>query len=228
MERSATPSIFLFDLDGTLIDTHGLILQCYDHAMRSHIGQPGLRTIWEARIGLPLDEILSATYAHYGAAAPTVAEMDAVKQTYRAHMRENDDHVRPFMGIPEMLADLANLGYRLGVVTTKHQAMALRHLERTGLLARFDRGAVIAGDMCTACKPAPEPFLAALRAMDGNAGEAAMVGDSRQDILGAKAAGVMAVGALWGSDNRADLLASEPDLVAEKPDDLLTMWRTRV
>ena len=215
--------VLLFDLDGTVADTHGLILKCYDHAIRRHIGQPGKREIWEARIGLPLDDILSATYAHYGQELPSGAELDAVKQTYRSHMRESDADIRAFAEIPETLAALKDSGYRLGIVTTKHRAMAMRHLEKLALLNLFEEGAVICGDMCAACKPSPEPFRKALEALRAEPEQAAMIGDSRQDILGAKAAGILAVAACWGTDNRADLFAAGPDRVAETPRDLLKL-----
>ena len=213
--------VLLFDLDGTIADTHGLILKCYDHAVQIHIGRPGIREVWLARIGLPLDDILNATYVHYGMALPTTEEMAAVKQTYRDHMRESDGDIQAFAGMPETLAELKSRGYRLGVITTKHRAMAVRHLERLDLLNVFEQGAVVCGDMCAACKPAPEPFWLALELLKVAPDQAAMIGDSRQDILGAKAAGVLAVAACWGTDNRATLLAASPDRVAETPSDLL-------
>ena len=212
--------VVLFDLDGTVADTHGLILQCFDYAMKQHTGLAGKREIWKARIGLPLDDILCATYAHYGLASPTEAQLDAVKQTYRAHMRENDESIRAFDGVPEILATLKAGGSRLGIVTTKHRAMAVRHLERIGLLNLFESEAVICGDMCAAYKPSPEPFRAALRALGAGPESAAMVGDSEHDILGAKAAGLLAVAACWGTDNRGTLLAAGPDFIAEEPNEL--------
>ncbi len=215
--------ILLFDLDGTVADTHGLILKCYDHAIRYHISQPGKREIWESRIGLPLDDILNATYAHYGRELPGEVELNAVKQTYRTHMRESDADIRAFAGIPETLTALAEKGYQLGIVTTKHQAMAMRHLEKLALLNLFEEGAIVCGDMCAVCKPAPDPFWKVLEALRAEPEHAAMIGDSRQDILGAKAAGIYSVAACWGTDNRADLLAAAPDRVAETPYDLMAL-----
>lgn len=215
--------VYLFDLDGTVADTHGLIMQCYDHAAQTHLGQAGRREIWELNIGLPLDEILRATYTHYKLPEPTQAQIDAMKQTYRAHMRDNDNTIRPFAGIPETLTELKQRGLRLGIVTTKHQAMALRHLELLELRPLFEANAIICGDMCARYKPAPDPFLRALDELNATPEETAMIGDSQHDIAGAKSVGILAVAACWGTDHRADLLAAQPDVIIERPPDLLSL-----
>lgn len=223
MRRVDRLRVFLFDLDGTVADTHGLILKCYDHAMRTHTGQAGLREIWETQIGLPLDEILKATYAHYRLPDPSAVEIEAVKQTYRSHMREQDRNIQAFPAIPETLTTLKGRGLRLGIVTTKHQAMALRHLKLLGLRHLFEAEAVICGDMCEQYKPAPDPFIKAMEALNAMPDETAMVGDSRHDILGAKGVRILAIAGCWGTDHRADLLAAQPDIIAETPTDLLKL-----
>ena len=224
MPNVGPKSVLLFDLDGTIADTHGLIMKCYDHAIREHIGKPGLRQIWEARIGLPLDDILTATYAHYGQSVPTVAQLDAVKHTYRTHMRDNDDSIQSFGGVEPALIALRSRGYALGIVTTKHRKMALRHLSKLCLLSYFDERAVICGDMGAECKPSPEPIWMAIRALNCIAEHAAMIGDSMQDILAARAANVYAIAACWGTDNRDSLLAAGPDQILESPSGLIELF----
>ena len=209
----------LFDLDGTIADTHWLILKCYDHAMRTHLGVEGRRSIWESRVGAPLDEILLATCDHYGLPRSSEAELEKIKTIYRTHMRENDEDLKPFPGIIQTLVGLKEKGIRLAVVTTKHERMAHRHLEITKLSEFFE--VVVAGDNVTHCKPHPEPFELALSKLGLLPEEVAMVGDSQFDILGAKNAGIFSIAALWGTDSREDLLAAEPDLVAERPDEII-------
>ena len=209
----------LFDLDGTVADTHWLILKCYDFAMQTHLGVVGRRSIWEAQVGAPLDGILLATCDHYGIPRASEEDLEKIKATYRAHMRENDSELKPFPGIIQTLVGLNEKGVRLAIVTTKHELMAKRHLAITGLTDFFE--VVVCGDNVANCKPHREPFDSALRQLGIHPEEAAMVGDSQFDILGARNAGIFSVAALWGTDGREDLLAAEPDFVAETPEYLL-------
>ena len=209
----------LFDLDGTVADTHWLILKCYDHAMRTSLGVEGKREIWASRVGAPLDDILLATCDHYGLPRSSNEELEKIKVLYRAHMRENDANLKPFPGIIQTLVGLKSKGVRLAIVTTKHEQMAKRHMATTGLTDFFE--VVVAGDNVANCKPHPEPFELALSQLGVAPEDAAMVGDSRLDILGAKNAGLYSVAACWGTDHREDLLAAEPDFVAETPREIL-------
>ncbi|MCU1325515.1 MAG: pyrophosphatase [Bryobacterales bacterium] len=208
----------LFDLDGTVADTHGLIRECYDYAIRTHLGQPAPMEVWQERVGLPLDTVLLAACAHYDAPCPPET-LGALKATYRAHMRTQRDHVAAFPGVHATLAELRKRGIRLAIVTTKYREMALHHLDTAGLAEFFET--VVAGDDCAHMKPHPEPFQKALAALNIRPYHAAMVGDSQYDILGAHNAGVYAVAACWGTDSRDDLLAALPDTIAEKPEELL-------
>lgn len=221
---SSSLKAMLFDLDGTVADTHGLIRECYDHAIRTHLGQPAPIDVWQQRVGLPLDTVLLAACAHYDAPCPPET-LEAIKTTYRTHMRTNRDHVAAFPGIHATLAELRQRGLRLAIVTTKYREMALHHLETTGLAEFFET--VVAGDDCAHMKPHPEPFQKALAALNLQPEHAAMVGDSQYDILGAHNAGVYGVAACWGTDSREDLLKALPDATLEKPEQLLSLLPTQ-
>ncbi len=215
----------LFDLDGTVADTHGLIRECYDHAIRTHLGQPAPLEVWQQRVGLPLDTVLLAAYAHFEAPCPPET-LVAVKASYRAHMRTQRDNVTAFPGILAALVELRQRGLRMAIVTTKYREMALHHMATAGLAEFFE--AVVAGDDCTHTKPHPEPFQKALAALKLGPERAAMIGDSQYDILGAHNAGVYAVAACWGTDSRDDLLAARPDYIAERPNALLGLLPSRI
>ena len=208
----------LFDLDGTLVDTHGLIVQCYEHTMQTHLSQPMRREIWERLVGQPLDDIFRETYAHYE--TPLSPELlDALKHTYRAHMREHAEGVRAFPGVVAMLTSLREQSIRMAIVTTKHRHMALRHLETSGLADFFEF--LVPGDEVEKPKPDAAPFRRALELLDLPVAQVGHVGDSQHDITGAKAAGIYAIAALWGADNTGALLASKPDAIIAQPGDLI-------
>jgi pyrophosphatase PpaX len=212
----------LLDLDGTIADTHGLIFRCYDHAVRAHTGQAGRSEIWERCVGLPLEALLAETFRFYGHALPPDL-LEEIKQSYRAHMRANDDDVKPFPGIPATLETVRQQGFRLAVVTTKHAAMTRRHLDKMGLSGLFD--ALITGDRCANRKPHPEPFLKALAALSILPEEAAGIGDTQHDIESARGAGMLTIAACWGTEDRAALLAADPDHLIEQPSELITLLR---
>ena len=87
----------MFDLDGTLIDSEGLILESYRHTMRCHLGAAPPDERWRTTIGRPL-VIQVRDFAR------SDAEAEAMIRTYTEHNLANHDRlVRPFPGIREAL-----------------------------------------------------------------------------------------------------------------------------
>ena len=210
----------LLDLDGTVVDTHELIFRCYDRTMREHCGCRGSRQIIEQCVGLHLHDIFTATLEHFGVQSSSRLLTEAIA-IYRDHLRANEAAVATFPGIKESLSELARRGWRLAIVTTKPSEAAYRHLHSQGLTSLFE--AVVAGDQCVNLKPHPEPFLKALGALGVGPGDAVGVGDSEHDILEPRAAGLVTVGACWGTISRNQLRAANPDVLAEHPRELLTL-----
>jgi pyrophosphatase PpaX len=208
----------LLDLDGTVADTHELIYRCFSETFCRHAGRECSRRVWEECVGLPLEEMFAAALQKGGAATP---EPGLLAKRYRERLAEIDTTVTAFHQIPDTLASLRQHGIRLALVTSKHEPAASRHLRHLGLEAMFE--VVITGDRCDRCKPDPEPFSRALAALDIAASAAAAVGDSAADLIAARAAGVLAVAACWGTVHRAALLDAQPDRVLEQPGDLLRL-----
>jgi pyrophosphatase PpaX len=73
-------------------------------------------------------------------------------------------------------------------------------------------------------KPHPDPILTALHRLNQAAHSAAYVGDSRHDIVAARAAGVRSVAALWGPTPRGELEGERPDFLADSITDLLAIF----
>ena len=220
-QRGIRPKAVLFDLDGTLVDTHGLILQCYEYATQTHLQQPMRQELWQQLVGLPLDLVFEALCLHYGTPI-TPALIDTLKKTYRAHMHDHAGNIRAFPGILEMLTTLRERDLRMAVVTTKNRPMALRHLETAELTDFF--AVIVAGDDLKNMKPDPEPFLRALELLELRAEDAVHIGDSQHDIIGAKAAGIYAIAALWGADNKETLLAAGPDHSINDPSEISAIF----
>lgn len=194
-----------FDLDGTLADTVPLILRCYRHTMRTHLGEELPDERWLRTIGTPLRDQLLAF-------ARDSSEAEAMLETYVAFQRTvHDEMVRPYDGARRLVEDVADGGAAIAVVTSKRREMALRTLGRCGLDDLVQ--VLVAADDVERGKPDPEPVRSALEQLGlaGEPGRVFFVGDSPYDVRAGKAAGVRTVGALWGPFPRHVLEREDPD-----------------
>jgi pyrophosphatase PpaX len=203
---------FLFDLDGTLIDSVALIHASYRHALATHGHVEPPYEEWLAGLGTPLAQ----QFARF---ASDPRAIDALCATYREHnLRHHDGSVRAYDGIAAALSALRARGLRLGVVTSKRSDGARRGLALCGLASFFDD--VVALDDVEKHKPDPEPVLAALARLDARAGRTIYIGDSTHDLAAGRAAGVRTGAALWGPFPRAWLAHEEPDVWLALPGDI--------
>lgn len=205
----------LFDLDGTLADTVELILKCYRHTMKVHIGKELPDERWLATIGTPLRDQLRAFAADDDEAARML-------ETYATFQRTvHDEMVDLFPGVGEVLATLREAGVPIAVVTSKRKEMALRTLRRCGLGDSYD--VLVTADDVERGKPDPEPVRLALRTLGipAEAHRSVFVGDSPFDLRAGRAAGTRTAAALWGPYDRPALEAEQPDYYLEGMRDLL-------
>ena len=215
----------LFDLDGTLIDTTDLILQCFRFSWSKVCGFEHSRESLIETFGTPLRDAMYSlldrgSVHNAGAEESTVEELLGAYRTF--NVLNHDALARPFEGTREVLAELRRRGYSIAVVTSKGRELGLRGLKLCSLDDLLD-SAIFLEDTVVH-KPHPEPILAALERLNTPAEAAAYVGDSRHDIIAAQAAGVRTVGALWGPSPRTELERERPSFVAESITDLLEIF----
>jgi pyrophosphatase PpaX len=206
------PTIVLFDLDGTLIDSVRLILDSYHHTMRAH-GLPA-RTDeeWLRGLGTPL----TVQFADWGSDPATLEELIA---TYRAYNLEHHDRmVTVYPGIVDAVQAIRAAGVRTGLVTSKNRQGALRGLRLAGLEMTMD--VLVCADEVDNPKPHPEPVQKAVTMLAGEFAETVYVGDSIHDMQSGRAAGVLTAAALWGPFGRSHLGGAAPDFWLETPSDL--------
>jgi pyrophosphatase PpaX len=205
-------STFLFDLDGTLIDSIDLILRSYRHTMRIHRGHEPGDDVWMNGLGTPL----WVQFRHF---TEDPAEIEAMVATYRAYnLTHHDALVRPYDGVVDAVRALERRGKTLGLVTSKLRSGAVRGLRVAGLEDAFT--VIVGADEVTHPKPHPEPVLTALERLGRLAGDAVFIGDSRHDLECGRAAGVKTAAVLWGPFDRSHLQDLEPDYWLERPEDL--------
>ena len=192
----------LFDLDGTLIDSIGLIVDAMHHAFEGFDGSVPDDSSWMQGIGTPLYNQL-ALYAR------SPEELDMLRERYRAYQFIHHDNViKEYPGTTAVLEHLHARGIVMGIVTSKGDELARRGLELTGLAKYLP--VVIGADSVTKHKPEPEPVLLALERLGVAADEALMMGDSPHDISSGNAEGVRTVGALWGPFTREQIAVAKP------------------
>jgi pyrophosphatase PpaX len=202
----ARPIAILFDLDGTLVDTVPFILAAVRHAFDGY-GRCPTDAEWIAGIGTPLRTQL-------GTFVRGPDDVEPLFQRYRTFWLANhDERTRAFPGALEVVGGLAAAGHPVGVVTAKIEQGALRTLAHVGLLPHVQ--AIVGADSCARSKPHPEPVLLALSRLGRPVEEALLLGDSPHDVAAAKAAGTVAVGALWGACDHATLAAAGADHLLE-------------
>ncbi len=209
-------STFLFDLDGTLIDSIDLILRSYRHTMQVHRGVTPPDDVWMRGLGTPL-------WVQFRDWTDDEAEIEAMVGTYRAYNLEHHDAlVKAYDGVTGEVLRLRAAGKKLGLVTSKMRSGAIRGLRVAGLEQAFD--AIVGADEVTNPKPHPEPVLKALDLLGVPAAGTVFIGDSRHDLECGRAAGVQTAAALWGPFDRAHLADLEPDYWLEKPADLTQLY----
>src|SRR5260370_9479293 len=123
---------FLFDLDGTLIDSIELILRSYRHTMRLHGREVPSDDVWMRGLGTPL-------WVQFRQFTDDPSELDAMVATYREYnMAHHDELVRPYAGVVEAALGLQGPGPTLGLVTTKMRTRSVRGLNAPALESAFD------------------------------------------------------------------------------------------
>jgi len=203
--RLAELEAVLFDLDGTLIDSIELILASFRHATETVLGEALPDEAMLSGVGMPLARQMREFSEEHA---------DELLRVYREHNgRMHDSLVRAYPEVPETLVWLASRGYRMGVVTSKMNAMARRGLAVFDLARFFD--VVVGSDDVTVHKPDPHPLLVAAAELGVAIERCAYVGDSVHDMAAARAAGCVAIGATWGVSTREALVEAGAEYVIE-------------
>jgi pyrophosphatase PpaX len=209
-----TYPVVLFDLDGTVIDSGGIILASMRHASREVLGR------------VIEDEELMQAVGGPGLEAQMRAldpeRVDELVSVYRAHNEPLHEELVCCAGMEQALERLRADGRRLGVVTAKRRATAELAFEHVPLGHLFE--AIVGGDETERHKPDPEPLLLGAERLGARPEDVVYVGDSPFDVRAAKAAGMGSVAVTWGRiHDRARLEREEPDAIVDTPEELLAV-----
>ena len=219
-------NVFIFDLDGTLLDTLEDLANSVNYALRQH--HMPEHSIDDVRrfVGNGV-RLLMERAVPDGAANP---DFQATFDTFRQHyMQHSLDTTRPYDGIPELIHELTLRGCQLAVVSNKMMAATQE------LIAHFFPEIKVAIGEHEAAgirkKPAPDTVFAALRQLAKGDWQlptaisqqlnAVYIGDSNVDLATARNAGLPCISVLWGFRDRDFLLAHGATTFVERPADIL-------
>ncbi len=207
---------FLFDLDGTLVDS------VYQHvlAWREALEQAGIElAVWRIhrRIGMSGGLFLDALGRETGRRL-SAEDVTRIQQTHATAFKRQVSTVRPLPGAVELLAYLSRSRVPWAIATSGRLESARPLLE---MLTVAPDVPVITRDQVEHAKPDPDLFLAAAAQLDVPADEAVVVGDSVWDLLAARRARALGVGLLSGGYGQDELELAGAYRVYQDPADLL-------
>ena len=126
----------------------------------------------------------------------------------------------PYPGIKELLETLKKENYTLYVATSKPEEMSVTILERFGLAPYFDR---ICGASIDSSRSTKDAVIAYLLEQSGAKEDMVMVGDTKYDVLGAKAHGIPTIGVSWGYGSAEEMMEAGAVAIADTTQQLLEL-----
>jgi len=212
----ASGPAFLFDLDGTLVDS------VYQHvlAWREALESGGIKlSVWRIhrRIGMSGGLFINALLRETGGEVSP----EQVKRIQRVHAEAYArlvSQVRPLPGARELLTHLTKVGVPWAIATSGRLESARPNIAMLDVPAGVP---VVTRDQVEHAKPDPDLFLAAAERLGVQIGDSVVVGDSVWDLLAARRARALAVGLLSGGYGEEELERAGAYRVYQDPADLL-------
>ncbi|MBX5009304.1 phosphoglycolate phosphatase [Rhizobium lentis] len=213
----ARATLVVFDLDGTLLDTHSDLVESLNHTIAAlglepvsyddltHLVGQGARVMIERACrlrGHPLEAdalppLVERFVAHYAGNMPGRTE--------------------PYPGLVAAMDRLSSAGYRLAVCTNKMESLALGLIDKLDLTQYFD--AITGGDTFEYRKPDARHLTGTVDRVGGDIARTVMIGDSINDIAVAKNAGVPSIAVPFGYSD-VPVSSLDPDQIIMHFDEL--------
>lgn len=209
-------STYIFDLDGTLLDTLQDLAAAVNFALRKNGMEEHSIDDIRRFVGNGVRKLIERAVPD-GSKNPRIDEVFADFRSY--YMQHSLDATKPYDGITEILQELKQRGCKMAVVSNKMMAATQE------LVAHFFPEIEVAIGENEAegirKKPAPDMVFEALHRLGAEAESAVYIGDSDVDIQTAMNAGVPCISVLWGFRNREFLLEHGAQHFIEKPSEII-------
>lgn len=216
MTASHNSPAFLFDLDGTLVDS------VYQHvlAWREALESTGIElSVWRIhrRIGMSGGLLINALLRETGREV-SAEQAKQLQKIHAAAYARLASQVRPLPGAKELLAYLTKAGVPWAIATSGKADFARETVRALGVGPNVS---IITRDQVERAKPDPDLFLAAAKSLNVDVETAIVVGDSVWDLLAARRARALGVGLLSGGYGQEELERAGAYRVYQDPLDLL-------
>ncbi|XQF90110.1 HAD family hydrolase [Pseudoalteromonas espejiana] len=184
---------FLFDLDGTLLDTADDLGAALNAVLKSqgiaHVSPDEYRKAASNGAGALLELGFKEQWA-------TQPQTERIKQLVDYYSQNIAKHTRCFDGVEPLLIALENQNIKWGIMTNKPGFLTDPLV--AAIPALKNASVVISGDTLTEAKPSPMPLLHCAKLIDVAPSRCLYIGDAQRDIEAGKAAGMQTATALWG------------------------------
>ena len=212
--RAPSKPMILFDLDGTLMDSHRMVIRCFEYLFKKY-SDISLFTpeIQKEVFGPPLKEEMAKLFPEQNA--------DDLVEEYRKYQNSFSwsDEVSLFPNVKTTLETLWQKGYTLGIVSSRMTNSCESWLKQLGLDQYFK--VVLGRDLYGKPKPKPDGILyAGVRTKKGH-DSCIYIGDNASDVEAAKAAGVYAIAYLSDLKKKEELIAAHPNKIITDMAELL-------
>lgn len=201
----------VFDVDGTLLDTRRMTIRSLQETLRERHHLEKSEAEMEFCLGIPGVDTLRRL---------GIEDVEGTLVQWLKNVEKYADLSKPFPGIPALLKALQQMGYRLGVVTSRTRRELTMDMKDRRFWNAF--GAIVVADDTREHKPESAPLLCYLKRTEEKAEDVLYVGDTVNDFLCAQSAGVDFALAKWGA-----LDAAVPCVTAPETPEELQAWLLR-
>lgn len=216
-------NILLFDLDGTLVDSVPDLAFAVNKTLIELGFTPFSQDIIRGWVGNGANILIQRALS---GDAKISADLDnklvtrALDIFYQRYQSHNCIETRLYSNVKETLEELKSRGYRLAIITNKPEQFIAPIIDGLALDGLFEL--IIGGDTLTTRKPDPSPLHYACQQLSVNVRQCVMIGDSKNDILAAKAANMQSIALTYGYNCGENLTNYQPELMIDNFIDLLT------
>jgi HAD superfamily hydrolase (TIGR01509 family) len=206
---------FIFDIDGTLLDTEAMYMKALDQVLRQHDIHHSYEKLAET-FGITSLDALKRLAVPESLIQPILNEWAAAIPAFQREVHVYD-------GIETMLQQLnAVPGTQVAIMTSKQKFEFERDVTPLGLDQYFSE--FVFFEDTKRGKPAPDPILLAMKRLNADPAQTVYIGDTQYDLQAAHAAGVKFGLVAWGARKQPGVSAA--DYVLAFPDEIVTLTTT--
>lgn len=210
--RSKRVSAFLWDVDGTIVDSRKFAFDVYNDVLKQ-LGKPTFSSE-EFR------ELLSSDYRNHlkPVGISSAHEVSLLVDTWNTRLATDRKKFKLYNGVIDVLTYLYKQNYKMALVSSSSRL----HLQLYFSLFGIDRffSVTIARDDVDEQKPSAKPVLRAAEKLGVSPRDCVVIDDAEDGIYAAKKTGAITIGVTWGFHSHRRINNAEPDFVAETPYEL--------